>query len=286
MLAGVEGVLADAGLEDKFSVLLGYMSDAVPDAKTAKVFWDILPKAGWQAARHPPSGVDHIECAGGEKVAVRYTSNVWGANDNKDPSIERVYGWNHTYAIRRGLRTWLDRTTYDSATFSRFRSVAEQPLHAGRPGLGQIGADFWPAPAEKAGAYRLRTLYSRYPHSANVGAGNRGCTTNQLLYPDANGAAPSVRFELVRENIQEIEARIYLEKLLILKQMCPLSPELMAKAQDVLDERTRWHRLGYNFHGWPDAGVSWPYSGWERRTEDLFRVAGDVAEFMKGKAVP
>ena len=277
VLTGVRDILLKAGFKDD-AILLGYASDGVPDKRTAGVFWQILPKAGWQAARHAPSGVDHIECAGGESVSVRYTSNVWGSEENYDPKTRRAYGWNHNYAVRRGLRTWLDRTTYDSASLARFRSVCEQQLMADRPGLGQIGADFWPAPPDKPGGYRLGTLYSRYPHSSNVGSGNRGCTTNQLLYPDAGGAARSVRFEAVRENIQECEARIYLEKLLILEQMCPLSAELKAKAQGILDQRTRWHRINYNFHGWPDAGISWPYSGWEGRTAQLYEVCAEVAK--------
>jgi len=285
VLRGVREIVTNAGL-DRRSVLLGYGSDVVPDLKTTRVFWDILPRAGWQVARHSPSGVDHIRCSGGESVAVRYTSNVWGGGNNTDPKVKRVYGWNHTYAVRRGVRTWLDRTTYDYATFARFRCLCEQVLMADRPGLGQIGADFWPPPARKAGAYRLRSLYSRFPHSANVGSGNRGCTTNQLLYPGPDGAEPTVRFELVRENIQECEARIFLERLLILKQMCPLSQDLTAKAQAVLDERTRWHRVNYNFHGRPDAGISWPYSGWEARTAKLYEVAAEVAKAMAKKQNP
>jgi len=282
VLRGVRDIVTNAGI-DRRSILLGYASDAVPDRKTARVFWDILPRAGWQAARHAPSGVDHIRCSGGESVAVRYTSNVWGSGNNTDPKLRRVYGWNHTYAVRRGLRTWLDRTTYDRASYARFRCLSEQTMMANRPGLGQIGADFWAPPPRKPGGYRLRTLYSRFPHSANVGSGNRGCTTNQLLYPGPDGAAPTIRFEMVRENIQECEARIFLEKLLILKQMCPLSQELAAKAQAVLDERTRWHRVNYNFHGYPAAALSWPYSGWQARAAKLYEVAAEVAKAMAEK---
>jgi len=281
VLTGVRDILARSGIRGR-SLLLGYASDAVPDLKTARVFWDILPKAGWQAARHAPRGVDRIRCAGGEAVAVRYTSNVWGSGNNYDPDVRRVYGWNFAYTFRSGLRTWLDRTTYDAASFSRFRCVCEQALLADRPGLGQIGADFWP-PAAKAGKYRLRTLYSRFPHSANVGSGNRGCTTNQLLYPAPDGAAPTLRYELVRENMQECEARIFLEKQLILKKMCPLSPALKARAQAVLDERTRWHRLNYKFHGRGDAAVSWPCSGWEERAIRLYEAAAAAAKELAKK---
>jgi hypothetical protein len=90
--------------------------------------------------------------------------------------------------------------------------------------------------------------------------------------------------------------------LLIRKDVCPLSAELAAKAQAVLDERTRWHRLNYTFHGCPDAGgswragqilklhtsynfhacqdagISWAYSGWEARSARLYEVAGEAAK--------
>ena len=87
-----------------------------------------------------------------------------------------------------------------------------------------------------------------------------------LLYPTADGAAATLRYEAVRENIQECEARIFLEKLLT-SQPCPLPTDLAKRCQDVLDARTRWHRVLSCFscadpRYFQDVSTLWVYSGW------------------------
>ena len=83
---------------------------------------------------------------------------------------------------------------------------------------------------------------------------------------------------MMRENIQECEARIFLEKLLTEKP--PRLPAgLAARAQDVLDERTRWHRLQGIA---AESVISWPYSGWEDRALKLFQTAAEAAKAVAG----
>ena len=78
----------------------------------------------------------------------------------------------------------------------------------------------------------------------------------------------------MRENIQETEARIFLEKLLTAKP-CPLPDDLAEKAQAVLDERARWSRLA---DGLFDVAWAWPSSGWEDRTARLYQAAAEAAK--------
>jgi hypothetical protein len=80
---------------------------------------------------------------------------------------------------------------------------------------------------------------------------------------------------MLRENIQECEARIFLEKLL-LESPLRLPTDLAAKAQAVLDERTRWHRV-LMLNPAPESAISWPYSGWEARTVQLYEAAAEAA---------
>jgi len=271
VLTKVKAILDERGLGG--AMLYGWGSDRYPTKQTATVFHTILPSVGWMAARHPPRGGTHIARNGGG-VPVMYTSNVWGCGDVRDPATRRVYGWNFKYSgAKGGLRTWLDRGIYDPAALVRFRGMSENILLSDRPGQGQIGADFWP-PKPAKGRRPLGSLYNRYPRSRNAGGGNKACTTNQLLYPGADGAVPTLRFENVRENIQECEARIFLEKLLVAKR---LPAGLAKKCQDMLDERTRWERLqgvGSQAH------ISWPYSGWERRTAKLYQTAAEAAKAL------
>jgi len=271
VLLGVKGILDKAGLGDR--MLLGTGSDRYPDKATVEVFRKILPGVAWEAHRHPPRGGSAMVGTGGN-VPVKYISSVWGQWNNYDPGKRRVYGWKYTAGRSGTLWTWLDRRTYDPAGFTRFRTMCEQVILADRRGIGQIGADFWPAPAK--GRSRRGTLYSRFPRSANVGGGNKGCTTNQLFYPGPDGAVPTIRYQLIRENIQECEARIFLEKLLTAKP-CPLAKGLAARCQAVLDERTRWHRIAYS-QATGDVDLFWPYSGWQRRTKALFDAAGEATK--------
>ncbi len=265
VLTKLRDLLSKRGLAD--AMLLGYCADRQPDKATVGVFHDILPDVGWQTTRHPPTAHDTLPHEGGA-VPIRYQANVWGGWDNWDPDDRRVYGWKHP--VEPSLRTWLDRSLFDASPICQFRLACEQSLLAERHGLGQIGADFWPVPSPNGRA--ASTMVGRFPSSSE---GNLGIYAGQLLYPGPDGPAPSVRYQMLRENIQECEARIFLEKLLLESPM-RLPTDLAAKAQAVLDERTRWHRV-LMLNPAPESAISWPYSGWEARAVQLYEVAAEAA---------
>lgn len=81
----------------------------------------------------------------------------------------------------------------------------------------------------------------------------------------------------MQENIQECEARIFLEKRLVAKPP-RLPADLATMCQAVLDERTRWHRLQGVARG---TSIAWPYSGWEARTAALYQAAAEAAKAME-----
>jgi len=269
VLTGVRGILAKRGLADR--MILGYLADRLPDKATVEVFRKILPETGWQSTRHGPRGCEYLDAENG-KVPVLYHANVWGGWDNHDPACRRVYGWKHP--VNPSLRTWLDRGLFDASPICQFRSAAEQSLLAERHGLGQIGADFWPIKA--ADGQSGGTMVGRFPATSE---GNLGIYAGQLLHAGPNGPVPTVRYQMMRENIQECEARVFLEKLLVEKP-CRLPPELAGRCQDVLDERTRWHRAQALA---PESYISWPCSGWEERTLKLYEAAAQAAKAVAGK---
>jgi len=265
VLHGVRDRLARRHLADR--MLLGYVADQGPDKATVGVFHRLLPGVGWQATRHAPRGYGTVAHEGGA-VPILYQSNVWGGWDNWDPSRRRVYGWK--FPLDPSLRTWLDRGLFDASSIGQFRTACEQALLADRRGLGQIGADFWPVKAGKD--IRGGTMVGRYPATSE---GNLGIYAGQLLYPGKDGPVPTARYQMMRENIQECEARIFLEKLLTANaKPRPLPAPLARRARAVLDERTRWHRVAGLA---AESIISWPYSGWEKRSETLFAAAAEAA---------
>jgi hypothetical protein len=271
VLTKLREILAARGLAE--TLLLGFCADQQPDKATVDVFRMILPDSAWQANRHPPIGNDKLPYDGGA-VPIRYQANVWGGWDNSDPDTRRVYGWK--YPANPSLRTWLDRGLFDSCPVVQFRLACEQALLADRRGLGQIGADFWPVKGPDGRP--TVTMVGRFPETSE---GNLGIYSGQLLYPGPNGPVPTVRYQMMRENIQECEARIFLEKLL-LETPLRLPADLAKKVQDVLDERTRWHRLA-ELRQSPESFLSWPYSGWEARRIRLFEAAAEAARAIAGK---
>ena len=110
------------------------------------------------------------------------------------------------------------------------------------------------------------------------------------------------RYELLRENMQECEARIFIEEALLSKK---ITRELTRRCQDALDERTRhmlrgvstltlagnragsiWSTRASTVERWWNnagtAGHTWFItSGWEKRTQKLYRLAGEVAKQLE-----
>jgi len=271
VLTAIRAILAKRGLAD--AMVLGYVADKLPTKETVEVFRKILPQTGWQSTRHSGRGCEHLAATGGN-VPVYYHANVWGGWNHWDPLTRRVYGWR--YRQRPSLRTWLDRDLFDGSAIVQFRTACEQAILADRHGLGQIGADFWPVKATKT--RRGGTMVGRFPATSE---GNLGIYAGQLLYAGPDGPEPTARYQMMRENVQECEARIHLEKLLTAKP-CPLPAGVAKRCQDVLDERTRWHRTlkmaGESF-------LSWPHSGWEARSAKLFAAAAEAAKAPKAGPV-
>ena len=269
VLTGVKDILAKRGLDDR--MLLGYSADVLPDKATIEVFHKIVPGAGWQSTRHGPTGCESLpgESAG---VPVKYHANVWGGWDHHDPDCRRIYGWRHP--VNPSYRTWLDRDLFDASTITWFRTALEQAIIADRHGLGQIGADFWPV--KGVDGKPTHTMVGRFPATSE---GNLGIYAGQLLYPGPSGPVPTLRFEMMRENLQECEAKIFLEKLLTAKP-CPLPEDLAKKCQGVLDERMRWHRVR-TVSG--ESALFWPYTGAQARGAALFEAAAQAAKVSPAK---
>lgn len=280
VLTGTRKILAGRGLEK--AMVLGFGSDYIPKVAAVRVFHSILPGVGWQMTRHLRTEfmryegdgenytfkhrIDNVGAVPEGAVPVVYQSNVYDSH-SYDPDDRRVCGWSSpkdfTYLMRGRL-----------GSNARYRAVCEECILANRRGMGHLGADFWPYWNESIG--RLRGLWH--------GGSKLRLQPLHILAPGPEGAVRSVRYELLRENLQECEARVFLEKLLTAKR---LKGDLARRCQAVLDERTRWHRMLLGTHadavqiGGKTIQLSWPYSGIDERARRLYEACAEAARAVR-----
>lgn len=130
------------------------------------------------------------------------------------------------------------------------RWLPENCLINGLCGFGRLGADYWPPFA-----------FGNWYHPFQ----------NYLLYPGPAGAEGSMRFEALREGLQEAEVRIQLEQ---------TGKDAAEPAKTVLADRIR--AIGTLPTGNSDAPLCEYYGGWQERSWDLYAAAAAAT----GKTAP
>jgi hypothetical protein len=147
-------------------------------------------------------------------------------------------------------------------------------LGKGPRGLGRLGADFWVVLRDNRGRPR-NTLASRYPEAA-WGQLNINFGVPRVLGQGKHGPIATVRSEAFREAVQEIEARVYIEKAL-LDDAAPqlLGEALVRRCRTALDERIRFANRSA-VGGAANAETWFISSGWSARAQLLFQLASEV----------
>ena len=291
VLDGMREILTKRGLEK--SMMVGWGTDIHPCKEVVADIKAVAPGTKWVVQRHPYG--NNVR-----GVPIGYLVHVWGTSITPPPSADRVYGWKNptieTVFPRYGcsivghsLRLWTDLPAYRlvveaAVTSPGKRRIRRRGKHYGMGlrGVGRLGADFWPVLGK---GRRKKSVHAFYAESlAGDGALNLSYSIHHLLSPGENGAIANVRFENVREGIQETEARIFIEKALTdPTKKARLGEQLAARCQQVLDERTIAFiraRNGASAGGGTTApGWLWFIgSGWEKRTVDLYSSAAEVAK--------
>ena len=206
-----------------------------------------------------------------------------------DPEKGRQYGWRRPDLIAQLNRHWTGTIDYFPA--SVWRHLGEINITGDQRGVGRLGGDFWPVIKDKQGSRKGR-IYERYNECR--WRANDICTA--LLGPGPTGPVATTRLEMMREGVQECEARIFIEQALLDEKLrARLGEDLAKRAQDLLDERVRvmlralstlragggkrrsvtaphawWNTPGLAGHAW------FVGSDWQQRTRKLYRLAGEV----------
>ena len=217
---------------------LGIGSDArVPDADIA-FFEDIAPDLGWAVFTH-----------GYGSEGKKWSYGEFPDSGVPDGAVLRG-GWDRFDPKRVVMNTVRDNHNDQDAAFV-FRGIADRSVgvHHNRPsiGLARVGLDLWPVVSTgqqkivEGGARnmvgRFSTIIGRFPENKT----NRlyRHATYSITTPGPDGALATQRFEMLREGIQDTEARIQLER--ALKQRSLPGP-LRDRVESLLQQRNQWLR--------------------------------------------
>ena len=265
---GLRERMRGRGMEE--AMLVGMVSDFWATKEQAEFMRDVTGGLPWANASHyfRKSIYD---------FPVGYSTFYFGARFGYKQSLK---GWS-----RPEVALTFDRSAFlDAWPMARWRHMGEASITGNCRGVGRLGADTWNVFRDRQGARKGRA-YQRYSES-DWGYLN---IRSSVLAPGPAGALATGRYEVLREGIQDCEARIILEKALAdpaLKAKLP--GDLTAACEEALAERTRclWEAIakggGTAGDAWrvkalsPEGNAWFIASGWQERARQLYTLAGRV----------
>jgi glycosyl hydrolase family 123 len=285
VMAGLKTILKKHGLDG--AMMLGLCNDYEPSKGAAGDLAVAAPGVPWVVHSHTAGWLGR----GIQGQRVGYVSNVWGMSGASDPDVPyvhskqaRFYGWQHPVLLTRFGRNDFRQ----SSPMSFYRVYPEGWVVArgkyrgggakgfcGTDGVGRMGADFWPVRKSRSGRVSA-SLAGYYNPWGGLDLNSFGVT--YVLGPGKVGPVRTVRFEMLRECLQENEARFFLERILTdPKRRATLDDELARRAQDILDERVRaFLDFDIEYKGIRDS--RWFVSSdWQGRSARLYAVAAEAA---------
>ncbi|KPJ51679.1 MAG: hypothetical protein AMS16_07590 [Planctomycetes bacterium DG_58] len=300
----MRAVLAKRGLEK--SMMFGLGSDLLPDTHVVSDLKAVAPDVPWACHSHM-----FWERVGGrrpgERQRVGYMATVGGAIGvfwNPDDR-RHFYGWKNptllvTFArdaggtgvamLQRGGCACYRLFAEGSMISGRLYTVEWGPRKdvvsiggmrdfdrfAGLRGIGRVGADFWPVMKGKRQSFPIT---GRYPETGWGTIALSRYVTQYVLAPGKKGPVRTIRFELMREALQEAEARILVQDALLDEAArAKLGKTLAERGEKLVNRRTwafRHLSESYRYTSWGYKFYLTPL--WEARSQKLYQTAADVA---------
>jgi len=236
----VHARLREKGFADG-NVLWGLFYDyiGVSSYALAEPLAQELPGVGWARSSHEGRKLHGNEVLAGKGSAVRVSWNAAVRGEQKQPftkegKVATHKGWNTPDA-----RLLLPRADSDVNALTvypplwQLRAVQEMAVTSAQRGFARICIDGW-----KRGSYF-------------------GPFNSYLTYPAPGGGGQdgSVQFEILREGLQETEARIALEKVATLPADVQKILDFRTERLWVLPPRPEGQRIGEYYSGWQE--LSW-----------------------------
>ena len=298
LMEGIRELVSAQGWAEE-AMLVGWATDQRPSRKQVEFFRRIAPWARWAIFTHGrgDAGPDRKTGLAKKTDGVRIVEGMEighyvhpfsglrafpvphkAANEPHTDGI--VGGWNLEYPEYTNYRVYM----FHTAPLAQYRSfpggsmVRGSTVYKGRQlpsgaGMSNIPLDFW---EDEGGNSQLgRGCYWK----TWVAAFHRW-NSYWLIAPGPDGPVGTERFEMLREGMQETEARIVIEKAL---EAGNLPAELAEECRTHLLERAKikWKEgefarsnAQWQKGGWHDYGIP---ENWRESSARLFDLAGKVA---------
>ncbi len=257
------------------ALLIALATDSRPTKAHAESLKRLAPYARWAVHTHqnPRTPLDFYGTAVEHSAtALCDLPEAGGKQRGWDAPWQRTLFPRNLFNDPSLRRPWLSMR----APPGLYRTVPEMSLAAGYRGIARVGADFWDLVPGTDG--RSRSLLELRPSGDSTLAVT--VSAHHLLAPAPDGPVATARYEMLREGIQEAEARVFIGKALADKATRKrLGDALAARCRATLDARvglylTACEASWTGFEGWGE---------WDRRAATLYALAGAVAKALEAR---
>jgi hypothetical protein len=276
---GLREILRKRDLEK--SLMLGLSADITPKRVTITDFQAAAPGVKWVAHTHP-----YLEKLPFSDVPLGLGAFVWGARGLRPTyGTELQCGW-MPHRGRGGPTTsdmiycWFPRKHFIShfkPELLRYR--VEYALASGMNGISRQGADFWLVDLGGRSPASIAGRYGALPGAVDLARDSSPC----WLSAGKRGPIPTAAFEVVREGLEDCEARICIEKALTAPALCAkLGADLEKRCREALADRVAL-MLALELLYTVDLAIvdkvkvpDYVPLDWQRQSERLFALADEV----------
>jgi Glycoside hydrolase 123 N-terminal domain/Glycoside hydrolase 123, catalytic domain len=263
---------------DRNAIIIGLASDTRPTEEATAFFKKIAPYARWQLWTHGRG--EPVPTAKTPMIDARFQAAVYVHPYLPSPGYDRIDcllgGWDDALAVSASARNGL----YTCAPLTHWRAfpsgVTIATRHLARTGGGgqyrgngvaHVPLDYWPVKQKP---------WETYYNFASLFRNN----SRYLTAPGPTGHLGTVRYEMLREGLQELEARIVVEKGIMSKQ---LPKDLDAKVRDFMKDYIKNLYGNKTFRGGHYSGTLGKENhlykvarDWQRSTATMFQLAGQM----------
>jgi len=256
VLDAVVARLKKQGLGDK--LVLGICADQGIRKDIIRHFAEMLPGVRWHYGAH--NRASHM-------THVKYTEYLYVPHTLRPPGAKlgrRRTAWWTPHP--RGMLIVMSQRIRDPLQPPMVvRTLAERAILLGDKGAGRMCIDYWPIAGRRS---RERNLFNRWPTST---VNQRRPTLCSLALPGRDGPVAGIKFEAMREGLQEVEARMFVERALVRGR---ITGDLATRCRARLEARHQNCRTLHSNYSPRRAALG---EGWQKRSAGLYRLAAEVA---------